>query len=98
MMRSANSGWWAPQAHSEFGLGVAEAPQQEGFAGEIVLEPRHEVRVVARAHGLAAHIFVDLLAIAETPPARRQLGPVGVVPWKMVGRQIHEDEHRRPPP
>src|SRR5262249_48771015 len=51
-------------------------------------------RVVRRAHRLAAQIFIDRRHIAEILPILHQVGPIAMVPWKMISGEINEDKHR----
>ena len=56
---------------------------------------REEVGIIARAHALAANVFVGFRSVAEAFPLRRQVGTEGRSPWKVVGGDIDEDEERR---
>ncbi len=82
------------QVRGEIRLMIAEPHQQERLVGEFALQPRQEFRIVLRAHRLPAQIFVDRRHVAQILPLRHQVGPVAVVPGKMIGGEIDENEHR----
>src|SRR5262249_51809259 len=75
-------------------LVVAEAHEQELLIGKFAAKPRFELSVVARAHLLAAKIFVDLERISRIDPVGQEVGTVVVIPGKVVGGEIDEDKNR----
>src|SRR5204862_7546449 len=53
-----------------------------------------EYDVVARAHLLAAKVFVELERISAIDPIGQQIGTSEVVPGEVFDREIDEDKHR----
>src|SRR6516162_734019 len=75
-------------------LVVAEAHEQELLVGKFAPKPLLELSVVARAHLLAAKIFVDLERISRIDPFGQEIGTVVVIPGKVVGGEVDEDKDR----
>ena len=72
---------------------IAEPYQPKRVIGELPLQSRQEIRIVLRAHGLPPQILIDQWSVSRILPLRHQVGPVAIVPGKMIGGEIDEDEH-----
>src|SRR5262245_22983570 len=81
-------------AFREQRLMIAEPHDQERLAGKFARETRFELHVVVGAYLLAAQIFIDLERISRIDPAGQEVGTIAEIPWKMVHREIDEDEYR----
>src|SRR5258708_28813960 len=75
-------------------LMIAEPHDEERLVGKFALETRLELRVVVRAHLLAAQILVDLERISRIDPPGQEIGTVAEIPWKMIHREVDEDKYR----
>src|SRR5205807_2101143 len=73
---------------------IPEPHDQERLVGKFARETRLEARVVVHAHLLAAQIFVDLERISWIHPAGKEVGTPAEIPWRMVHREVNEDEYR----
>src|SRR5262245_21180735 len=67
---------------------------QAFVAAEFARKALLELRVVARAHLLAAKVLVHLERISRIDPIGQQIGTVAVVPRKVIDREIDKDKHR----
>src|SRR5258708_12942235 len=81
-------------AYGKQRLMIAEPHDEERLVGKFALETRLELRVVVRAHLLAAQILVDLERISRIDPPGQEIGTVAEIPWKMIHREVDEDKYR----